>query len=519
MESNNETREVSTNREGHDAHLGDTQSAAPSKSPGGMAAAARLHPHPILQFAPDGALLDGNAAAHAVAASMGMELHQCMVLPAIRQWVQGCWKSGQTECRMERLGSGHPFSWTFVPDATAGMVHCFLADLTESQKLQEQLLHTQRLESIGRLAVGVAHDFNNLLTVIQGNTQILIESARDSETAALLEAVEDAALRAGSVTRHLLVLSRKHVFQAELLDLNQLVQNIAKLLRRVLGEDIRLELQLCSETPALAGDPCMLEQIILTLAINARDAMPAGGRLLVATSIHRFDHLSGGEGDSTRSGFYVSLHMTHHGSNDGSERASRLSMLFSNANEQEHADGLGLSAIQGIVQQHKGWMAIETERGRGQTVDIFLPASSRQAQTQTAVDGDAKAQCGTETVLLVEDEKPLRALVRHVLVRHGYKVLEAESGLAAVQIWEQHKTEIELLLTDIIMPEGINGRQLAARLKTERPALKVLYTSGYNEEIAGEHFTLQPGVNFLRKPFHPTALLEAIRRCLDALPS
>jgi two-component system, cell cycle sensor histidine kinase and response regulator CckA len=481
-----------------------------------MAAAAQWHPQPILQFTPEGVWLQGNRAAQTLALVHGVDGFQKLLFPGVPEGVKECWANHQAECRIEKLPNGQPFAWTFVPDAEAGVVHCFLADLSERQKLQEQLFHSQRLESIGRLAVGVAHDFNNLLTVIQGHTQLLLGGVSNTDATSLLKAIEEAAYRAGSVTRHLLVFSRKHVFQSEQLDLNQLVQSISKLLRRVLGEDIALQLKLCPELPALQGDACMLEQMILTLAINAREVMPGGGRLLIETETHRIEQvatLNGGNTPET----CVSLRVT----NSASRKKPPNTALPISCDSGKHAEtsGPGFGVVQGIAKQHKGWITVETAPEGERAIQIYLPASVRPARPQNAEGAQEKVPCGTETVLLVEDEKPLRTLVRHILMRHGYKVLEAESGLAAVQVWEQHKSEIELLLTDIVMPEGINGQQLASRLKADRPVLKVLYTSGYNEEIVGKDFILEQGINFLRKPFHPGALLQAVRRCLDTLPA
>jgi two-component system cell cycle sensor histidine kinase/response regulator CckA len=386
-------------------------------------------------------------------------------------------------------------------------------DITDRLALEAQLRRSQKMECVGQLAGGVAHDFNNILTVIQGHASLLgDESLTPAQHKAALE-ITQAADRAASLTRQLLAFSRRNVIQPRNLDLNDALCQMAKMLQRVIGEDIALDVRYASNLPPVYADPGMFEQVLLNLAVNARDAMPKGGRLDLSLRAVALDRIAASKLSDARPGTFVALTVADSGCGIPRENLEHLFEPFFTTKDVGRGTGLGLATVYGIVKQHNGWISVESEVGRGTKFDIYLPASEKPISA--TITPAKKVRGGSERILLVEDEEPLRELVRCVLESYGYNVVDAPSGKRAFDVWKEHERNFDLLLTDIVMPDGVTGRDLADALKQEKPDLRVLFSSGYSSDIIGKDFVLADGVNFLQKPYNPQTLGETVRDCLD----
>ena len=388
-------------------------------------------------------------------------------------------------------------------------------DVTTQRRLEEQLRQSQKMEAIGQLAGGVAHDFNNILTVIHGHASLLLASNLDETAARSAQQIGQAAERAAGLTRQLLTFSRRQLIQPKRLDMNKIIGNMSDMLGRMLGEDVTLRLNY-SQSPAMVeADAGMMEQVLLNLAVNARDAMPRGGQLAVRVAIVDVDEAHVQRHPEARAGRFVCVSKTDTGSGIPPEYLPRIFEPFFTTKEVGKGTGLGLATVYGIVKQHQGWIEVESAVGKGSTFRIYIPylgehrPAAEKPTTQITIRG------GTETILLVEDEKPVRELVARVLEKHGYSVLQAATGVEAVEIWRGHKNDIALLLTDLVMPENMNGRELAEKLWADRADLKVIFSSGYSADIVGKDFKLEPELNYLQKPYQPQTLILAVRRCLD----
>ncbi len=395
-----------------------------------------------------------------------------------------------------------------------------IGQFLERKQIEEQFLQAQKLEAIGRLAGGVAHDFNNLLTLIQGHASSLQglpglgEEGADSARQILA-----AAERAANLTRQLLTFSRKQHMRKTNLDLNDLVNQIAKMFRRVLGEDVSLHLNFASQLPRIHADQTMLEQVIMNLAVNARDAMLYGGDLTISTRAVRIEEAYVRDHPEALAGNFVCLSFLDTGSGIPPELIPRIFEPFFTTKEVGQGTGLGLATVYGIVKQHSGWIEVTSERGRGTCFEIFFPALVGETPPQTETHpAESKARRGSERILVVEDESPIRALVKSILERHGYVVTDAASGVDALRIWESHDGAFDLLLTDMVLPDGLTGEGLAKQLVALDPALKVIYTSGYPADAVGKNLQLDEGINYLQKPYRPTRLLQIVRERLDAKP-
>ena len=388
-------------------------------------------------------------------------------------------------------------------------------DVTTQRRLEEQLRQSQKMEAIGQLAGGVAHDFNNILTVIHGHASLLLSSELEESASRSAQQISQAAERAAALTRQLLTFSRRQLIQPRKLDMNKIVGNMTDLLGRLLGEDVSLQLNYCPSPAMGEADMGMMEQVLLNLAVNARDAMPKGGRLTVRISIVDLDEAHVQRHPEARVGRFVCVSNTDTGCGIPPENLQRIFEPFFTTKEVGKGTGLGLATVYGIVKQHQGWIEVESTVGKSTTFRIYIPyvgsaqAETEKPTTQTSIRG------GTETILLVEDERAVRELVSRVLQKYGYKILPVGNGVEALEIWNQHKNEISLLFTDLVMPDNMNGRELAEKLWAERPGLKVIFTSGYSSDIVGKDFKLEPGLNYLQKPYQPQALAVAVRRCLD----
>jgi two-component system cell cycle sensor histidine kinase/response regulator CckA len=396
----------------------------------------------------------------------------------------------------------------------------FAEDVTERRALEQQLRQSQKMEAVGRLAGGIAHDFNNLLMVISGYSEFLLDRlGPDPAVRGPAQEIAGAAGRATSLTRQLLAFSRKQMLAPKILDLNGVVTENLKMLTRVIGEDIDLVMVPEAGLGAVRADAGQIEQVIMNLAVNARDAMPAGGKLTIETSNVSLDEEYARFHAPLRPGNYVMLAISDTGAGMDSETQSHIFEPFFTTKGPK-GTGLGLSTVYGIVKQSGGYIWVYSEAGKGTTFKIYLPrvAEAAESPEQVATPAeDVAAEPGTETILLVEDEANLRYLARQFLEKQGYRVIEAADGAVAMQIAVAHEGTIHLLLTDVIMP-GMNGRELAQRISEIRPNVKILYMSGYTENVIGRNGTLDAGVRLLQKPFSLHNLKNKVREVLDSSP-
>jgi PAS domain S-box-containing protein len=401
-----------------------------------------------------------------------------------------------------------------LPDGEANMA--FLTDIRDRQQLEDQLRQSQKMEGIGQLAGGVAHDFNNILaTIIMQTELVAMTEGLPGEVEEGLRQVLTYAERAAALTRQLLLFSRRQVMQQRDLDLNETVTDLVKMLQRIIGEDVRLQLNLHPKPLITHADPGMLDQVLMNLAINARDAMPGGGRLIIETSEKMVDEEMLHVYPDLVPGRFAWLSVTDTGGGIPADILPRIFEPFFTTKEAGKGTGLGLATVFGIVRQHQGWIKVYSEMGEGTNFQIFFPATDATPEAITRVAARPKPRGGTETILLVEDDESVRLLTRMVLEKAGYHLLEAGDGPEALKIWDGAVGKIDLLLTDIVMP-GMSGRDLAVRLQEKKPGLKVIFASGYSSEMAGRELALQPGQNFIQKPCSPSELLELVRRSLDS---
>jgi signal transduction histidine kinase len=397
-------------------------------------------------------------------------------------------------------------------------VNVLLEDLafrvSEREKAEERLRQAHKMEAIGRLAGGIAHDFNNMLSVILGYSEMAILTFAESEPARSdLEEIKRAAERARELTRQLLAFSRKQILEPKILDLNQTLLGMEKMLGRLLGEGI--ELGLLTHTPIgrIKADPSQVEQVVMNLAVNARDAMPNGGRLTIETSDVELDAHYAGEHSEVMPGPYVLLAVTDEGVGIPPSDWARIFDPFFTTKPKGVGTGLGLSTVLGIVRQSGGHIWVYSEPERGTTFKIYFPRLDFPAETPGSQSVPAPAGRGFETVLIVEDDDQVRHLARAVLVRHGYNVLEAQSPGEGILVCEQYPAKIHLLLTDVVMPR-MTGRELVDRVGPGRPEMKILYMSGYADDAIVHHGVLDAGIAFLPKPLTPDTLLRRVREVL-----
>ncbi len=394
-----------------------------------------------------------------------------------------------------------------------------IVDITERKQFEAQLQQARRMEAVGRLAGGIAHDFNNLLTIIKGYTELALMRAKGlPELKTDIERIEDASERASGLVRQLLAFSRRQVLQPKVLDLNSIVIGLDKLLRRLMDEDIEMLTVADKPVGAIKADPGQVEQVIMNLVVNARDAMPDGGRLIVETANVELDASYARDHATVRPGRYVMLAVSDNGTGMSAETVAHIFEPFYTTKESGRGTGLGLSTVYGIVKQSGGYIWVYSEPGRGTTFKVYLPRVDEAVEALPVAKPtpQERVKMGTETVLLVEDEPDLRELTRTVLAAKGYTVVEARNAEEAERLAESNGAQIHLLLTDVIMP-GISGRELAKRILARQPAMRVLYMSGYTYNVIAQGGTLERGVSFLQKPFTPSALVEKVRDVLDAV--
>ena len=391
-----------------------------------------------------------------------------------------------------------------------------IEDITERLVLEQQLRQAQKMEAVGRLAGGVAHDFNNLLTVIKGYTEIVREDLGPSYPHRQeLQETLNASERAATLTRQLLAFSRQQVMAPRIVNLNHVVTNMQNLITRLLGEDVHLEIKLAAELGSAKADPSQFEQVIMNLAVNARHAMPNGGKLFIETSNVELEEAWAREHVGARAGRFVLMTISDTGTGMDEKTKARLFEPFFTTKEQGKGTGLGLSTVYGIVKQSGGYISVYSELGSGTTFKIYLPRVDALAETLATAAVPAPANRGSETVLLVEDEEGVRRLVRDLITRQGYKVLEAHSGEEALNVLAKHTGKIDLLLTDLVL-SNMSGRELSERLRSERKDLKVIYMSGYTDDALLHAGMLSEGALFIQKPFTATLLAQKMRELLDA---
>jgi len=391
----------------------------------------------------------------------------------------------------------------------------FAEDVTERRILERQLRMAGKMEAVGRLSGGIAHDFNNLLGVIIGYSQVLkrrLDSGSD-----LLDPVveiEKAGQRATALTRQLLAFSRQQILTPSILNVNELVLDMAKMLPRLLGEDIAISTSLSPELGMVKADQGQIEQVIMNLAVNARDAMPEGGKLRIETANVELDQAYAWQHAGAKPGHYVMLAVIDSGVGIDPDTLSHIFEPFFTTKEVGKGTGLGLATVYGVVKQSGGYIWVDSKPGQGASFQIFLPRVAEPAIQVTATEPLTEAKGGSETILLVEDSEPLRKLTQSFLESHGFRVLVAQDGDEAMRVETQHSGKIDLLLTDVVMP-GINGRILAEKLLPKQPGMRVLYISGYTDSFVGRHGVLEQGMVLLHKPFTEEVLIRKVRDILD----
>jgi two-component system, cell cycle sensor histidine kinase and response regulator CckA len=391
-------------------------------------------------------------------------------------------------------------------------------DVTERKRLEEQFRQAQKLEAVGQLAGGVAHDFNNIIAAFMMHLGLLKMSPdTNDETRTALRELEHEAGRAAALTRQLLMFSRRSVLALKPLDLNEVVANLLKMLTRLIGEDINLRFDRQTALAPLTADAGLLEQVLVNLVVNARDAMPKGGRITIATGTEEFsdDNQPPPLDDQRRAGTFVCLSVSDNGSGMDAETLRRVFEPFFTTKAPGKGTGLGLATVHGIVAQHKGWVDVESELGRGTTFRVFLPALPGVADADADDTPALDMPRGQEVIMVVEDEAHLRRLITQTLRQLGYRVQEAANGQEAMELWRRCGAEVNLLLTDMIMPEGLTGLELAECLQAQKPDLKVIVASGYSAEVVRAGIPDRKGITYLPKPFSPQRLAESVRLSLD----
>ena len=421
------------------------------------------------------------------------------------------WKSGSYACHVEPLRDS---------DGQVSGAICMSLDITDRKQLEEQLRQAQKMEAVGRLAGGIAHDFNNLLMVIQGYSDLLVERLPGADPLRRnAEQIQMASQRASSLTRQLLAFSRKQMLAPKILNVQGVVAEMEKILRRLIGEDIQLETSSSADLGLVRADRSQIEQVILNLAVNARDAMPHGGRLTIETANVELDSSYSHPPAVLSPGRYVMLAVTDNGCGMDAETQAHVFEPFFTTKEKGKGTGLGLATVYGVVKQSGGYVWVYSEPGRGTSFKIYLPRIEETA-VPAGRDGKSETQIpqrGSETILLVEDEKGVRELAREYLASSGYRVIEAEDGHTALELATMHVGQIHLLLTDVVMP-GISGRELAERVSQIRPGIKIIYMSGYTDQAVVHHGILQNDAVLLQKPFTLMTLAGKLRELL-AVPA
>lgn len=482
-----------------------------------LASITQLNPTPTLEITKNGDVAYSNPAAEALAQAIGQEDVSGLLTPDVLRNTVNCLATGRDIRGLQTRTGSRTLCWVLHPISASQIVHAFVEDTTEKINLEAQLRQSQKMESVGQLAAGVAHDFNNLLTVIQGHSGMLLSGnhlppgQRESAQSILL-----ASEKAADLTRQLLTFSRKTVVERSLVDLTRVVGQIASMLRRLLGKNFTLQFTPPDSLGLIEANVGMVEQVLMNLAVNARDAMPAGGTLtldLSEVSISSEENLTH---PGARPGRFIRLTVTDTGCGMDEATLARIFEPFFTTKQPGKGTGLGLATVYGIVKQHEGWIDVASQPGQGTSFFVYFPASDKTPEPEAAnTNAVAEVPHGSERVLVVEDEPALLEIAKFMLEECGYEVCTAACGMDALETWEQSGHGFDLLLTDIVMPGGLSGLDLARRVRGTRSTTQILFTSGHAlEEVQAEMLTeLQAG--YLQKPYTLPRMAKAVRQCLD----
>jgi PAS domain S-box-containing protein len=469
------------------------------------------NPHPVMRITPDGAIIYANKASEPLISSWTGGGDRKVPSDYLRALTHA-WESGEKQ-EIEIREASRSYAVTIVPFAAAGYVNIYGRDVTEEKTLAERLNQAQKMQAIGQLTGGVAHDFNNILQAITGYCELLKQELPEENQKHVIE-ITKAAWRAATLTMQLLAFSRKQILRPRVVNTKDLIHSMHKLLERVIGEDIELRTLIDPNTGNFLADPGQMEQVLLNLAVNARDAMPSGGKLTIETTNRTFDEAYIHDHPGAKAGQYVRIAVSDTGVGMDQETLSHIYEPFFTTKERGKGTGLGLSTVYGIVKQSEGYINCYSELGRGTAFTIYLALTLAEAdKPQVAVSGTA-APRGTETILLVDDDKAVRSVARIALEEAGYVVIEEPRGEEALSDISERGITVELLVTDIVMPR-MSGKKLARKLGEVCPGVRVLYISGYTANVISHHGLLEAGLDFLQKPFSAIELLTKVREILD----
>ncbi len=480
-----------------------------------LAAFPELNPDPVLQINRKGQVTYQNRAANLLAESFNVNDFGELLPDDFDRVISECISEGKSLSQIVTSRDQRSLSWSLHPVKDADDFQCYVSEVTDRLKLEEQLRESQKMEAIGQLAGGVAHDFNNILTIIIGNTSMISsEPGVSGEVLDLNRQASEAAMRAAQLTRQLLLFSRRQAMQRKVVDLNEIVRLIARMLGRIVGETTPLTYDLCKDSLIADVDAGMIDQALMNLVVNARDAMPNGGDLRIQSFPLTVSEGEAEYDSEINPGDYGCLRVIDNGVGISKDQMQHIYEPFFTTKETGKGTGLGLSTVFGIVKQHGGHVVAESEEGKGTSFTLFFPLT---VKTESGFEsmGDISITGGDETILIVEDEPAVGRLMKNSLRRKGYKTLLTHSGKEALEIWDKEGDDVDLLFTDVVMPGGVSGWDLVKDLRERRPSLKVILTSGYSPEVAGAEMNLEKGQHYIQKPSPMKVLFQTIRECLD----
>jgi len=481
-----------------------------------LSAFPEANPNPIIELDPDAEIVYANAAAGWLAQSFGEKRIEPILPPDLPEIVAECLKTGRGRQHVDVERDGRTLSWSFYPIKETGSVHCYGAEITELKELEEQLQQAQRMEAIGTLASGVAHDFNNLLTVIKGNIELaLVDLKAGRNVEADLEQVKEAAARASELTRQLLLYSRRQRMDMAMVDLNEVVEGLVKMLRRLIGEDVEISMELAPEVWRIKADKGNIEQVIMNIAVNARDAMPEGGTLFIRTENVELDDEGARTHPRARPGRFVHLLIKDTGVGMDRETLKRIFEPFFTTKGEGKGTGLGMSVVYGIVDAHQGWITVHSEPGKGTAFDIYLPVAGTGefAEEETTVREISDARGRGERILLVEDEEIVKVTTQKMLEYGGYRVTAVSDAGEALEAFRREENGFDLVFTDTVLPDK-SGVELLEILRKEDPKVRVLLGSGYTGERVQRDVIEERRYPFVQKPYDMEDLLVTLKRIL-----